>query len=85
MHVHYGCTRKAQVVVSITYKPEFYDEVTMQYVKQCLPWSHTFWGAITVWSVTVVGTVTLIGGILFIGGENSLYHRMSHGPSVSFK
>ena len=39
MHVHYGCTRKAQVVVSITYKPEFYDEVTMQYVKQCLPWS----------------------------------------------
>eukprot|EP00943_MAST-04B_sp_MAST-4B-sp1_P005212 g5212.t1 len=55
MHIHYGCTRKAKVVVSVTFKPEFYDEVTMKYVKECFPWSHTFWGAITVWSMTIIG------------------------------
>ena len=38
-----------------------------------------------VWSLGVVAAAGLLGAILFIGGENSLYHRLSYGPSVSLK
>lgn len=84
MKVHYHCTKRAKTTVTLTFQNEFYDPVSVSYVKHCYPWTHTTWGRVVVWTSGILGSVGFICAILFVGGQKSLYHRMAHGNSIDY-